>query len=140
MATSPREATKAVSRQIMKMYCLPANLLVLFNGNVWLANKSPRCRPLDTDLETPAPQQASAKVLKTLIMPQNPASTHTSPHTLYTFVIVTPGCEHLLPIYAKHHNAEGGRSSFCLCAASAEGHDQETAAGAQGRIQGGQLD
>ena len=82
--------------------------------------------------------QASAEltVLNTLIMPKNTASTHTSPHTLYTFVVVTPSCEHLLPIYAKHHDAEGGRSCFCLCAASAEGHYQETAAGAQGRIQG----
>ena len=51
MATSLREASKAVSEQIMKMYGWLANLLVIVNV---FANKSLRCRacPFDTDLET----------------------------------------------------------------------------------------
>lgn len=49
---------------------------------------------------------------------------------------MTPSCEQFLKIYAKLRDAEGRSCSFCFRAASAEGHDQETAAGAQGRIQG----
>ena len=41
MATSPHEATKAVSKQIMKMYCWLANLLVIVNV---FANQSPRTK------------------------------------------------------------------------------------------------
>ena len=68
METSPREAIKAVSKQIMKMYCWVVIFCVF-------ANKSPMSRLFDTDLETlrcPQPEP-----LKTIIMSQNTASLHT---------------------------------------------------------------
>ena len=145
MATSPREATKAVSEQIMKMYGWLANLLVIVNV---FANKSPRCRPPARSIQTwkrpvilhiQDVSNWNSGTLNTLIMPQNTASTHTT-HTSnaahYTFVTVSPCCEQFRKIYAKFHDAEGRSCSFCFRAPSAEGHDQETATGAQGRIQG----